>query len=91
MHVEAIQPIMPAPHQHPTNLSTADQNKKMQNVFLWFYFILNKVFFVFFPPEEGPWTWLKTHNINHPTPLDETPTNSTPYTSTQSPINAQTT
>ena len=31
--VEAIRPIMPAPHQHQTNLSTQDQNKKMQNVY----------------------------------------------------------
>ena len=27
--VEAIQPIMPVPHQHHTNLSTQDHNMKM--------------------------------------------------------------
>ena len=61
-------------------------------------FIVESVFsgffgvFVFFPPGEGAWAWVKkTSNINHTTPLDETPTNSTPYTCTQSPINAQTT
>ena len=39
--VEAIQPIMPAPHQHRTDLSTQDQNKKMQNVF--FILLLAKI------------------------------------------------
>ena len=46
----------------------------------FFLFVLN--FFLFFHSGEGAWAWLKTYNINHTTPLDKTPTNSTPYTIT---------
>ena len=46
--------------------------------------------FFFFSSREGAWAWLKTH-INHTTPLGKTSTKSTPYTRTQSSINAHTT
>ena len=36
---EAIWPIMPAPHQHYTNLSTRD-HKKMQNVYFFKVFLV---------------------------------------------------
>ena len=56
-----------------------------------FFVVFVYIFFLFFPSVEGAWAWLKTHNINHTTTLDKTLTNITPYTCTQSPINAQAT
>ena len=62
--VEAIQPIMPVWHQHHTNLSTQDQNKKMQIFFLISVFILSFYIFIFIfiliSSGEGAQAWFKS-------------------------------